>query len=209
MRIRHVPRYLPLAATLEETLARMGRHTRRNLRYYRRRLETDLGATFVPCVAMDRTQFMEVNRCSMYPVADDLAGWRYDSMGRLPGALFVGVQANDGRWLSLVGGHRRGGMTEIVWQMNRAGLPRYSLSTAMRAYLLEHEIALGTKQLEFEGGTPHSIRHSFAHVQSVDVVVLRRSLRGWLLRRFADRLLPETNFVREALLDRDLLWTRW
>lgn len=47
-RARATPGYLPLGRTLDQTLAAMGRHTRRNLRYYRRRLETDLGASFVP-----------------------------------------------------------------------------------------------------------------------------------------------------------------
>ncbi len=107
-------------------------------------------------------------------------------------------------WLSLVGILRCNGTTEVVWQMNRAGMPRYSLSTAMRFYLLQHEIALGVKKLESEGGTPHTMRHSFVCAPVVDRLVLRRSLRGWLLRRLANKLLPEKNVIREALQDGEL-----
>jgi len=208
-RQRFVPRHLALAETMDETLASMGRHTRRNLRYYRRRLEADFGAQFVPSVEISRRDFLEVNRESMHPVADRLAMWRFDRMARTPEMVCAGIRARDGRWLSLVGGLRSEGTTEIVWQMNRAGMPRYSLSTAMRSYLLENEIAMGVKKLEFEGGTPHPMRHSFVFGTAVDEIVLRRSVRGWLLRRFAGRLFPENNFIREALRDRELQWTRW
>jgi hypothetical protein len=93
--------------------------------------------------------------------------------------------------------------------MNRVGLPRHSLSTVMRSYLLEHEIALGTKQLEFEGGTAHSMRHAFVNSKAADMIVVRRSLCGWLLRRSARWIFPDNNFVRTALLDKELQWRPW
>jgi hypothetical protein len=208
-RRRFLPRHLPLAETMDETLATMGRHTRRNLRYYRRRLETDFGAQFVESVDIGLQDFLEMNRESMHPVADELATWRFDRLARMPEMNCAGIRSRDGRWLSLVGCLRCQGTTEIVWQMNRAGMPRYSLSTAMRFYLLQHEIAIGVRKLEFEGGTPHSMRHSFVFAPVLDKIVLRKSLRGWLLRRFASRLLPENNVIREALQDGELQWTPW
>ena len=72
----------------------------------------------------------------------------------------------------------------------------------MRAFLLEHEIARGTKRLVFEGGTPHPMRFAFTRGQTVDLLAIRRhSLRAWLLRRFADRIFPQKNFLRAALKD--------
>ncbi len=207
-RRRFVPRHLPLAETMDETLATMGRHTRRNLRRYRRRLEADFGARFVESVDIGLRDFLEMNQESMHPVADELAMWRYERFTCMPEMNCAGILAKDGRWLSLVGRLRCQGTTEIVWQMNRAGMPRYSLSTAMRFYLLQHEISLGVRKLEFEGGTPHSMRHSFVFAPVLDKIVLRRSLRGWLLRKFAGRFLPENNVIRDALQDKELKWAR-
>jgi hypothetical protein len=207
-RNRSVPRYLTLADTVEDTLATLGRHTRRNLRYYRRRLETEMGAEFVPEVAMGRDEFLAINRASTNPVSDDLAAWRYDAIQRTPGTMFAGVRARNGRWLSLIGGRRHMQVTEIDWQMNLAGLPRYSLSTVMRSFVLEHEVGLGTTRLAFTGGTPHPMRHSFVCVDAVDVIALRRSASGWLLRRLAWWLFPEKNFLGQALRDRQLHWSQ-
>jgi len=208
-RTRVAPGYLPLAKTFDETLANMGRHTRRNLRYYRRRLEADLGVTFFPDAEIDLKTFLEVNRTSTLPIPKKAAAAQYKEMARLTNGLLAGVRSPDGRWLSLIGGRRHEGATEIDWQMNYAGLPRYSLSTVMRSYLLEHEIARGTARLIFEHGTPHSMRHSFVTPTVVDILVRRRSLREWALRRFADWIFPEQNFLRSALWDKNLVWTRW
>jgi hypothetical protein len=206
-RSRLVPRHLPLGETHEATLASLGRHTRRNLRYYRRRLESELGAVFVPEVAMERAEFLAINRASMNPAPESLAAWRYDSTQRWPGAMFAGVKARDGRWLSLIGGRRHMDKTEIDWQMNLAGLARYSLSTAMRSYVLQHEVERGTTRLEFMGGTPHSIRHSFACLDAVDVIAVSRSPASWMLRRLARWIFPENNFLGHVLRDPDLHWS--
>jgi hypothetical protein len=123
--------------------------------------------------------------------------------------MLSGVKAADGRWLSLIGGRRRRGVTEIDWQLNLAGLPQHSLSTVMRSYMLEHEVALGTRKLVFEGGTPHSIRHSFTSVAAEDVIVHRRSLIAWAIRKAARWITPKKNFLGQLLHDPDLNWNRW
>jgi hypothetical protein len=204
-RTRKVPYYLPLGRTLDSTFAAMGKHTRRNLRYYRKRLELELGAVFEPRVVMDRAQFLEFNRASMYPAAEEVAAWRYDAMIRTTDSFFAGVKAHDGRWLSLIGGRRHGPTTEIDWQMNLAGLSRFSLSTAMRSFMLEHEIERGMKQLLFVGGTPHSMRHAFVDRDVVDLIVHRRSVIASLL----PWLLPRRNFLGQALNDKTLRWIDW
>jgi hypothetical protein len=205
-RTRSVPRHLPMADTVEATMATLGKHTRRNLRYYRRRLETEMDVDFVPEVAMDLETFFAISRASTNPVTDELAAWRYDSIQRMPGTFFAGIRTSNGRWLSLIGGRRHMQVTEIDWQVNLAGLQRYSLSTVMRSYLLEHEIDLGTKQLAFTGGTPHSMRHSFESVEAVDLIALRLSKRAWMLRRLARWVFPEKNFLGQALRDKELCW---
>jgi hypothetical protein len=72
----------------------------------------------------------------------------------------------------------------------------------MRTFLMEHEISRGTRYLVFEGGTPHPMRFSFTSAQTVDLLAVRRnSSRAWLLRRFANQIFPEKNFLRAALKD--------
>jgi hypothetical protein len=207
-RSRTIPRDLLMENTLDATLARLGKRTRRNLRYYRRRAEADLGATFAAAVEISREEFIEMNRTSTNPAPEADAAWRYDCLGKLPGSMFAGVKARDGRWLSMVGGRRHEGVTEIEWQMNRAGLPRYSLSTVMRSYLLEQEVALGTTRIMFQGGTTHSMRHALIGSNVVDILVVRRSPLAWLVRQFARRLFPESNFLGKVLRDNDLVWDR-
>jgi hypothetical protein len=199
---RAVPRYLPLEESLEATLATLGRHTRRNLRYYRRRLETEVGAVFVPHVVMQKGEFLAINRRSINLVPDAVAARRYSAIQQTAGALFAGVRARDGRWLSMIGGRRQLQVTEIDWQMNLAG-------TVMLSYMLEREICLGTKKLAFRGGTPHSMRHSFVSVDAVDVIAQRQSATAWLLRKLSRWILPEKNFLGQVLRDGNLRWTKW
>jgi hypothetical protein len=205
IRRRWTPRYLQLGHTLEETLSHLGRHTRRNLRYYRRKLELELGAEFVPEVQMDRSEFLQMNRRSMNPASERVTQWRLDlieNAGTSPSVMFSGLRTSDGRWLSLAGGRRHSGTTELDWQLNLAGLPRYSLCTAMRCYLIEHEIAHGAKRLVFEGGTSHPMRFAFTEEQTTDLLAVRRlSVRAWLLKKFSRWVFPEKNFLGAALRD--------
>jgi hypothetical protein len=206
--VRQMVGPLLLDETAEATLAKMGKHTRRNLRYYRRRVEHELGGSFVVDPALTKEEFLAVNRVCTYPVADGLASWRFESLEGMAGRLFVGVRAANGDWLSIIAGRTHHGNTEIDWQMNRAGLPAYSLSTVMRAYLLEHEIAKGTRKIYFEGGTPHPIKHTLPREKVVDLVVLRRSMPALLLRGVAG-MMPQGNYLVSMLADKTLQWHPW
>jgi hypothetical protein len=209
LRNRLVPRYLPLASSYESTLATLGDDTRRNFRRYRRRLVNEFGVEFVPEVAMEYQEFLRMNRSSTNPLSQASAAWRFRSLGRAHQPVFCGLRSADGRWLSLLGGRRRPGLLEIDWQMNLAGMPRYSLSTVMRAFLVESEVARGTRKLFFEGGTPHPMRYSFECVSAVDIVVQRRSTAGWLMRKLPLWVFPENNFLSHALRDENMQWRDW
>ncbi len=209
LRRREVRAYLPLEPSYDATLARMGQKTRTNLRYYRRRAEAQLGAYFVPAVEIGRKEFLVFNRECAYAVEEELAGWRYDAVRSTPGMFVAGVRGGDGRWLSLICARRFHGMVEIDWQMNRSDLPASSLGTVMRAYLIEHESNQGTRRLYFEGGTPHSMRNSFAEEPVCDLLVLRRGAIAPWLRRVGSRVLPKTNFVLEMLSEPGLRWHPW
>jgi hypothetical protein len=207
-RVRWIPTRLPLEATFDATLAQLGPRTRRNLRYYRRRAVAELGAHFVPDARITRTEFLALNCSATHPLPQEEAVWRHtlwERFSALPNVVCAGVRSAAGEWLSLIWGSRRDGVTEIEWQMNRDGASHHSFSVAMRAFLLEHEIMLGARELRFIGGTQHPMRAACTDTPVADILAVRRgSVRGWALRRFTQRLLPDPNFLRGALEDEDM-----
>jgi hypothetical protein len=199
---------LALQDTLDATLATLGKHTRRNLRYYRRKAEADLDYSFVHDVKsmVTMTQLRELNRASTHPVAQPVLDRRLSTLKSIEGFFCVGLKQPDGRWISLLAGRRHHGVTEIDWQMNRGGLAKYSVGTVVRSYLIEYEVAIGTERLFFEGGTPHTMRYSFLSQNAMDIVVMNRSVFVFLLRRCARWLRPERNFLLQTLLSPAIKW---
>jgi hypothetical protein len=205
---REVGATIALEKTFDATLAHLGKHTRRNLRYYRRKAEAELNCTFVGDVkdTLTRDQLAELNHASTHPVADRVLERRYSTMKALEGGFCLGVKAPDGQWISLLGGRRHHGVSEIDWQVNRRGLEKYSVGTVIRSYLIEHEIRMGKDRLFFEGGTPHSIRHAFLAEKAMDIMVLNRSPFALLLRTWAQWFRPKKNFLLQTLSNPDLKW---
>ncbi len=207
-RTREIAEYLPLEESFDKTLAKIGQRTRSNMRYYRRRAEKELGCTFVPFVEIRKAEFLAFNRESMFAVADDVAAWRYDSLQELARPLLMGMRDKDGRWLSLVGGRRFKAGSELLWQMNRDGMPLYSLSLVMRSYFMEHEIAAGSQRFYIEGGTSHPIRHSFTTETLTDLTAMRSSPIAFAARKLVRRLIPVDNELAKMFSDTDLMWHR-
>jgi len=205
-REREIAGYLPFESTLDATLALMGARTRNHLRYYRKRAENQMGSVFVADAKISREDFIALNRISSYPVPDEIAAWRYDSLSGLKSPLLYGMRDRDGRWLSLIGGRHSNGNMEMYWQMNRDDIPSQSLSTAMRAFLIEHEVALGTHRMYVEGGTTHSMSHAFVREKVTDLIVLRQSPVARIIPALVRRLLPPENMLLQVLEDKDLKW---
>jgi hypothetical protein len=203
-RDRDIPAYLPLEDTFDKTLAKIGQRTRSNLRYYRRRAESQLGCTFFPAVEMDKSEYLAFNRECMYAVPDRVATWRFNALKELSKPLFMGIKDKDGRWLSLLGARRRATNTEILWQLNREGLLPYSLSIVMRSYFMEHEISQGMTRLYIEGGTSHPMRYSFVSGKVTDLVFMRRSPLGLLVPKFAKHFIKQDNELALMLMDESL-----
>ncbi len=207
-RTREIAEYLPLEESFDKTLAKIGQRTRSNMRYYRRRAEKELGCTFVPFVEIRKADFLAFNRESMFAVPDDVAAWRYESLQELARPLLMGMRDRDGRWLSLVGGRRFKAGSELLWQMNRDGMPLYSLSLVMRSYFMEHEIAAGSRRFYIEGGTSHPIRHSFTTETLTDLAAMRSSPIAFAARKLVRRLIPVDNELAKMFSDTDLVWHR-
>ena len=213
-RRRKVGRSLRLLPTLDATLAQMGKSTRFNLRYYRRRLEKQVPCEYVPDAvsALRDEDLQALNASSLNPVAAAEFARRIRSASELPGSFLSGLRDGEGRWLSLVGGWRQGKTTVLYWQMNTAGFERHSIGTVMRSFLLEAEIGRGAEKLLIYGGTPHAMRHSFEQDTVADLVVRRRGLQSsllcWASRFFASpgMVSGRSNFLATVLQDEQLRW---
>ena len=198
--------YLPLLDTFDKTLAGIGKKTRFNLRYYRRLVERDLGCSFTTEFTVGPEEFLEFNRSCMYARSSETAAFRHHSLLVLDRPYFCGIKDASGRWLAMAGGRRRPDGVEVDWQMNRDGLSHYSISTVLRSYLIEDEIARGSTRFYIDEGTPQAIGRSFKGEYTTALTVCRRSL----LMRGVTNLIgfgaPEKNFVRQALLNKNLVW---
>ena len=205
---REVGASIALHRTMDDTLARIGKHTRRNLRYYRRKAESELGCTFESDVRgmLTTAQFTELNAAATHSVPESVLERRIEVIHSLEGAFCAGTRSADGQWISLIGGRRHRGVTEIDWQMNRAGLAKYSVGTVIRSFLIENEIKLRTERLFFEGGTMHTMRHSFLSQKAVDIIVRNRCLFVYLLRKFVMPLRLDKNFLLQTLINPGLKW---
>lgn len=213
-RKRQVGRMLRLLPTLDATLAQMGRATRFNLRYYRRRLEKQMRCEYVADAAplLQGADLEAMNASSLNPVGLQEFKRRVESASNLPESFLTGLRGPDGQWLSLAGGWRQGGTTVLHWQMNRAGFEKHSLGTVMRSFLLEAEIAGGARNLLIFGGTPHSMRHAFEEEAVADLIVQRKGLRAGFTCRAARWFsrqggrFGKTNFLAELLSNPTLRW---
>jgi hypothetical protein len=167
---------LKLGETFDRTLSRFGAHTRRNLRYYRRRTEKDLNASFHPELGHEESEeaLEHLKDGCFQPFPDSVANWwKMDGLLRTrPGYFAMGLRAN-GKWISYLVGIRTGKLTYVLMQINHNGFSRYSLSTAMRSYFFEHEIARGQSEIKFVNGTCALFQRCCEHDTCVTVSARR------------------------------------
>ncbi len=213
-RQRQMDRSMRLHTSFDATLAQMGKHTRSNLRYYRRRLEKLMPLNFIPEAAplLAGTDLRKINANALNPVDAAEFVRRVDSASSLPGSFLCGLQSPDGQWMSLIGGWRQGGVTVLHWQMNTAGFEKHSIGTVMRSFFIEAEIGRGAEELLIHGGTPHSMHHAFEQQPIADLIVRRKGVQPFILRGLAHLvatphgLLRRNNFFAGTLLDGTLDW---
>jgi hypothetical protein len=85
-----------------------------------------------------------------------------------------------GKWISYLVGMRAGTTTYVLLQMNHSEYARYSLSTALRSYFFEHEIALGQEEIKFVNGTCAAFQRCCESDRCVTVSA-RRGLAAFVL----------------------------
>ena len=187
--LRDTSHVLPLLGTYNETLARMGSRTRRNLRAYQRRAVQQLAAVYESPAKVSVEEFLELNQASFYAAPEWVARWRYASVEDVPGGFFAGLRGGDGRWLSLAGCYVQQATSTMCldWQMNRTGFESFSLMSALRSFLIADQIQHGRRKINFDGGTSHTIRSAFLPETTRDLLFLHPTLRPGLLRSLSRR----------------------
>jgi len=208
-RRQEVSSYLPLESTMDATLAHLGRKSRKNLRYYRRRAEAELGCTFVDHVSITFPEFEEFNRRTAYAAKGRMLKLRAKLLEAGPNTFAYGLQGEGGQWLSMVAGIRTSDGAEADWFMNRSDLSEYSLGTVMRSYFIDHEISRGTARIYIEGGTAHFTKDHFTTEPVLDLFVVKRSWIVPFFRRLAVSLISDSHPERQILEDKSIHWGPW
>jgi hypothetical protein len=190
---------LPLEPTYEGLLARLGPRTRRSLQGKRQQLEKSTQVQFISALAADTCLeiMLGLETKSMPPRITDFYRARH-RMLRLNSDFFsMGLRLPDGTWLSMLSGWRRKGVTYVDLQMNDMNYKRESLSAVMRAFMLEHEINLKQKVINFVGGSSLLLRRYCEPLEPcTEVFLAKPGLRSKLFEATATRLIPGSVYER-------------
>jgi hypothetical protein len=182
---------LRLENSYEEMLARMGPRTRRSLAGKRLQLKKNSNVGFLPSLEPEQSfaAMLALEAKSMYPRAGRFFHAR-DRLLRANGEFFsMGLRLPEGAWLSVLSGWRRNRVTYVDLQMNDMHYKKESISAVMRAFLLEHEIALAQESINFVGGSSLLLRRYCEPVEPcTDIFMGKPSLRARFFEMIATRV---------------------
>jgi hypothetical protein len=196
-----VARYrLRLLPDWDETLMQFGSHTRRNLRYYPRHLLAQ-GWSFHPELSYEEadeagTHLRLHNRYRMTGQALEI---RERAARRQPGYFAAGLRSDTGEWAGYIAGWRSAGKTHIFFQMNHDGFRRASVSTAIRALLMRHEIELGATEMIFVYYTTAVFERGCLRDSRYDLLLGRMSWRRKMMSALVPMVLPPEHRLRICL----------
>jgi hypothetical protein len=192
---------LPLKSSFDETLKQFGARTRRNLRYYLRDLDRNqivFRDDLTPAETAEATTHLRGH--SDYPVSEEALSENLAAIERTANHFSVGLRSADGEWLSCMMGWRDGRRTSVFFQMNHIGHHGFSLSTAMRARFIQHEIARGQSDLIFVSYSSKVIEGGCADDPRYDLLLARHSWRMALLRAMTRRLKAKDHRLSACIL---------
>jgi hypothetical protein len=169
---------LELPHDYETFLASLGSHTRRNLRYYRRKAEAQ-GIEFVPRI--DEAEYERavkaLRKVTDFP-HDPIRQARDRRFFRMHGEpLLMGLRGPDGKFISLLAAVRFEQCVHVLSQLNDQSLRRMSISVVLRSYLIEKSIELGFTSIHFVNGSSPMLGR-FCEAVPVQTILIdqRRSL---------------------------------
>jgi hypothetical protein len=173
-------RVVKLRSSYEDFLDSLGKRTRRNFRYYRRRFEAD-GHRFVNGLSL--SEFMEAtflllqrNVIGVNSVDLQCAS---KMIGETQQPLLVGLRHGNGQWLSTLGGWYDHHRVVVIAQVNNdQEYPQYSLSSVLRAYLCEKLIEQGITEVVFWGGVVGPL-HQYSELVPGICLYVDEARFGW------------------------------
>jgi hypothetical protein len=150
--------WLSLRPDYDQFLAQLGPHTRRNLRYYRRKAEA-AGLTYSGRLAQDEfdAAMHGLNKLADYPMDPEYVARDKRYMAAFGTPVIAGLRSPGGEFVSLLTGYTAGNHLHILTQLNREGEPlrKLSLSIVLRGYLIEDFIQRGFTAVHFfQGSSP-------------------------------------------------------
>ncbi len=176
--LQEVRSILPLAQSFETFLQSLGRHTRRNLIYYRRKAFAQgcdwveqLSARQVD-IAIETLLRRQRTSCHSRPAIEA----RCEILKRKPRSFWSGLRTATGEWLALSGVWQEGDRAFMLFQLNHdaEAYRRASLSTVLRSCLIESLIAREARELIFLGGCKGILEPFCRPVQSRVVTIEKR-----------------------------------
>ncbi len=145
---------MALPHTFEAFLGTLGKHTRRNVRYYTRKAHA-AGIEFAPSLGREEYQAALQRLNLRGPFQADASHVARDErlLALHSGGERLGLRAADGALVSILCGFVRRSRFHLLTQVNDKNYESFSLSMVLRGGLVEHLIARGIAELQFMGGT--------------------------------------------------------
>lgn len=180
----NIHKRLSLPATYETFLKQLGPTTRRNFRYYRRRSEL-AGNIYCSRVGLDECRRAASRLASKCSHASDKQRFTrgFDMLETVSEPLLIGLRDQEGELLSLMAGWRHSDSATLLFQLNNDRQhPHDSLSTVLRAYLIESLIESGVRETIFWGGTSGALARYAEIIPGIQVYVDSRTFTWRIVR---------------------------
>ncbi len=192
---------LHLGTSYNELVNRLGPHSRRNIRYYRRRLEAD-GGRFVTDIPLEdfRTAASSILRQAGTGASAPKTNRFLNMVSAVRRPLLLGLQNERGEWISIVGAWQEHSSATVLFQMNNDRFyGRFSLGLVLRGYMLEEFIKRGISDVFFWAGITEPLSRIAVDVPAVNLYFDKPHLLPWLCRTAVK--------VCRPLLPPDLAWS--
>lgn len=181
---------LDLPEDYECFLNSLGKQSRRNFRYYRRRAER-AGWKYVD--GMSPIEFREI---ALRLLAKDVVGADQSGLTRALNMLsctnrpiLIGLKSDDGEWVSILGGWYEYDRAVVFCQMNNEkDYPDSSLSIVLRGYLIESLIQNRVSKLLFWAGIGAPLRRHCHFLPTTGANFDSRRVHWRLVRGLLPRL---------------------
>ena len=181
----------------------LGRQTRRNMRYYRRRADQAGWSLVTNIGAEDLAKAIQ----ALYPIRMNGHPYRLEigsflqTWKSVPNGFCSALVGADKQWISLVAGWAVGGTLFIHLQLNHGAYAKDSVSTVLRGYLIENAIEAGFQDIQWIGGCQGGLSKYCIHDEVLHLIIRKGGFYS-LIQLGARVIFPEfARFAQESVKD--------